>query len=286
MPAKVSFSDVGKPLSKVQLAAVEDLLSPFKLPKDYRQFLLDYNGGTPDPADFYWQHPSEGKRPARVDELLGIVLAPFDEKRRIDCIYAAMTLRDDLPRFSVPIGYADRDNILLLFTQGPREGEVWIKIWDEVSVEVDDPSDPEDAVYFVADRFSEFLRSLYRPADEYAPAAFALDSPGVRGQKLAAILERVGCKQFKYRGVSSSTPLPPAWEWPKFRRNQSRDPAFLSLEPNKVYGYAPNSTERSVRHPILLVDVTESQRSACLKELAGAFGKSAVLLRERLTRSS
>ena len=113
-----------------------------------------------------------------------------------------------------------------------------------------------------------------------APAAFALDSPGVRGQRLAAILKRAGCKQFKYRGVSSSTPLPSAWVWPKFRRSQSRDPAFLSLEPNRVSGYASKFDERPVRHPILLVDVTQSQRSACLKELAAALGKSAVLLRQ------
>jgi hypothetical protein len=186
--------------------------------------------------------------------------------------------RDELPRFSVPIGYSDGENILLLFTQGPREGEVWIKLWDEVSINVDDPGEPEDAVYFVADRFSEFLRRLYQPADKYGPVCFALDSPRVRGQKLAAILKSLGCKPFKYRGVSSRTRLPAAWEWPKFRRSQSRDPAFLSVEPNKVYGYAPKFDERPIRHSILLVDVSESHRSACLEELEDAFGKAAVLL--------
>lgn len=275
LSTKVAFSECGKPLSSAELSAVEDLVSPFKLPKDYRRFLLDYNGGTPDPAEFNWQHRTEGKQCGRVDELFGIDLAPFNKKRRLDCIQAALIHRDDLPRFSVPIGYADGHNILVVFTHGPREGEVWVKFWDEVSAKVDEPSNPEDAVYFVADRFSQFLRSLYQPADEYEPATFALDSPRVRGQQLEAILKSLGCKRFKYRGVSSSTPLPPAWEWPKFKRSHSRDPAFLTLEKNKVYGHSPRFDERPARHPMLVVDVTESQRSSCLEELGTALGKSA-----------
>ena len=39
--------------------------------------------------------------------------------------------------------------------------------------------------------------------------------------------------------------------------------------------------ERPVRHKVLCVNLTESQRGACLRELAAAMGESAVLIGER-----
>ena len=108
----------------------------------------------------------------------------------------------------------------------------------------------------------------------------ALDSPRVRGKQFEAIVKLLGCKRFKYIGVGrSKPPPPPAWEWPKYRRSGEDElPAFLSVEKNNTEGYAPHFDDRPKGHKMLCVDVTESQRSACIRELSKALGEGAELL--------
>ena len=281
---KVGFLDTGPPLRESQLCVVERLLCPDagRLPREYRHFLLQHNGGTPRPSEFAWRHPTEGQASSHVDRLLGIDLAAFDLERSVDVLHVALAYRDELPRCSVPIGFVDRDDLLLIFVHGPREGQVWLKNWAEVSPLANEPGNPEGAVCLVAKTFAGFLRMLSQPADEYRPATFALDSPRVRGKSLDGILLSLGCKRYPYPGVThSQRALPPAWHWAKYRQCQGRDPAFLTLEQNKVVGYAPQLDERPVRHKVLCVNLTESQRGACLRELAAAMGESAVLIGER-----
>ncbi len=166
--AKVKFRNVGPKLTGSQLGWAEFNLGSPKFPPDYRQFLLKYNGGSPDPALFNLHHPSEGTSSAHVDRLFGIDSGGFDRQRAVDCISIALKYRDDMPRYSLPIGFVDRDNLLLIFLCGPREGQIWIKIWGEVSPLVDRPTDREAATYFVAKSFSEFLGSLHHPTGNEA----------------------------------------------------------------------------------------------------------------------
>jgi SMI1 / KNR4 family (SUKH-1) len=275
---KVKFTNRGKRLTQSQLWQVQDILTATELPKDFERFLLTYNGGNPDPAYFDWKHSKDGITRSEVDSLQGIDLGPLAE-RSADCLRLAMWYRADLPRHAFPFGIVDRDNLLLLYTAGKREGQVWLLIQSELDHRPGKWPDPETATYFVAKSFTDFLNSLYELPDKYEPFTFALDSRRVRGKQLEAILKSLGCKRWKYKGVWSATPLPPRWVWPKYRGSEEDDrPAGLSLEKNNTYGYAPHFDERPKGHKMLYVDVTESQRAACIRELSAALGEGAVLL--------
>ena len=131
---RVSFSDGGPTLTAEQLSVMEDLLCVNgQLPPEFRAFLLRQNGGDPSPSAFPWRHPDGGRaglEPGRDPRLdLRAADRPVARHR---CIRMTLKLRDELPAWAIVIGNADRDDWLLTFEDGPREGEIWIKYWDEV----------------------------------------------------------------------------------------------------------------------------------------------------------
>lgn len=267
-------------LSTRFLSATELYLAPIRLPDEFRRFLLKHNGGAPSLRVFHWEHPENGDHEAHVDDLLGIDPRPLDDRsRRADCVSVTLGRRDVLPRYCIPIGFADRDDVLLLFTSGSREGQVWIKYGEEAKPMPGESDLPpaEEALYFVADSFNAFLALLADEEDPYHPIYFALDGRSVRGKQLEAKLEALGCKRFKYPGVMrSQRALPPMWEWPKYRRSDGEGPATVSVEKNFTYGHAAKIGGRKKGHPILAVNASGDDRKACLKELEAALGKEAV----------
>jgi hypothetical protein len=152
----------GAKLDEMQLSVMEDMLCiNSKLPDTFRAFLLRQNGGRPSPSAFTWHHPSEGKQSASVDKILGLDARPPDDlSRDTDCIRMTLKLRDELPAWAIVIGNVNRDDWLLTFEDGPREGQVWLKYWDEVPATVDEPANPEAGVYRVAESFEAFLQLL------------------------------------------------------------------------------------------------------------------------------
>lgn len=272
----IRFSSVGERLTAAQINAVGGLI---QIPDEFERFLLKTNRGTPDRHYFAYPGCTED---AHLDFFLGIDTRPLhDPRRQADCLSVLIQRRDVLPPLAIPIAFVDRDNLLLTFEWGPRHGQIWLKIWNPSPGF--EPYDREADLHFVANSLTDFLHLLEKPIDEYRPAAFALDSPKVRGSQLEKLLKSIGCTKFKYKGVYSSTPLPVIWNWPKFR--QSFDncpddirPASLTLEKNLTYGYSPKYAKRPKGHAILIVNVTEAHRKECLKELANAFGTDAVLI--------
>ena len=160
--ARVTFSGGGPTLTPDQLSVMEDLLCiNSQLPAEFRAFLLRQNGGDPSPSSFVWRHPEEGQQAADLQTILGLDPRPTGELRRgVDCIRMTLKLRDELPNWAIVVGIADRDDWLLTFEDGPREGEIWIKYWDEVPATVDEPPNPEAGVYRVAGSFVSFLQLL------------------------------------------------------------------------------------------------------------------------------
>lgn len=159
----MQYTFEGPKITEAQLTRLEACLTSNPLPADLSCFLLAHNGGTPSPAHFDWVHPQHGPRTSQLYNLLGLDPRPMDDPQRdVDMIRITLLFRDDLPRFSVVIGFADRDDLLLTFVCGPRLGEVWIKAWDEVSLLVESPSPPESCVYRVAESFTAFVSALHQ----------------------------------------------------------------------------------------------------------------------------
>lgn len=158
---RVKFKRCGPSLTGAQITIMAGFLANLPLPSDYRAFLRKSNGGDPDPAHFVWHHPAEGERTSHVDCLLGLDPRPLDDPgRSVDVIRVALTYRDELPRGAIPIGFVDRDNLLLMFVVPPHEGQVWIKIWCEVPITIDEPWNPDAGAYPLAESFREFLLLL------------------------------------------------------------------------------------------------------------------------------
>lgn len=280
--ARVEFKRGAPPISAEELNQLVGFFCQFNLQPDHLAFMEKQNGGDPHPGIFKWHHPQKGKQESRVYSMFGLdPRSPADISRGADCISWTLNLRDELPRSSYVIGYADRDDPLLSFEHGPREGQIWIKHWDEVSPLVEKPSTPEDGLYFVAGSFTDFLGLLYRSDDDLSPAAIALDSKRLRGRSLKAILEKLGCTPESYDFVEySATKLPPMWHWTKYRSMVRGLKASLKVEKNKTFGYAPKFDQRDVGHPILCVSVHPRDQAKCIGELMAALGNGAVLLKE------
>jgi SMI1 / KNR4 family (SUKH-1) len=164
---KLRFSEVGPKLRSRQFDIMEGRLTSFGLPDEYRTFLRKYNGGAPDPCTFDWVHPTEGRCVSHIDGLFGFDPRPLDDLNRgVDCFSVILLARSSLPRHSVPIGFVDDDNLLLIFDHGARHAQIWIKIMGEESMNEADPPDAEAGMYYVAKSLSKFLGLLYRGPDE------------------------------------------------------------------------------------------------------------------------
>lgn len=237
------------------------------LPEDYRRFLRQTNGGSPDKGCF----DCDAGKELWLDDLL-----PIEGDKPDEGSVSAVTrrCREFVPQDCLVIGFVCRDDLVLLRVRGRRKGQVDLKRMEEADVSRKGPVDPEAAVYPVAKNFAKFVASLSKASDEFEPATFALDKPGVRGEKLDKVLKSLGCKKQRVSGSPSN----PTWLWPKYQGRWKDSPAWLEVEKNKTLGYAPKFDERPAGHLMLQISAAAPRRAECLRELAWALGAGAELL--------
>ncbi|MBX3110311.1 MAG: SMI1/KNR4 family protein [Fimbriimonadaceae bacterium] len=131
-------------------------------PADYREFMRWRNGGEPDPSFFV--------RRQRGERWVGWVqaFAPITSSR-IDSLnlrgqqellqrYADEAV--PVPRGCIAVGYTGPGDSILLFTSGRRRGQVWLKVWDDVSSDPKIVAKPSDGLYKLAGSFNAFLKNL------------------------------------------------------------------------------------------------------------------------------
>ena len=124
-----------------------------KLPDDYKLFLLDSNGGAPDPRTFEvpgW--PFEG---SALDFFYGI----HDKKSsRLD--RACEVYTDRIPADLIPIARDAFGNVVCIGWKGKRRGKIYF--WDHENELDDQGSSRQDYgnVYLVANSLGEFLGKL------------------------------------------------------------------------------------------------------------------------------
>lgn len=142
----VTMLDSESAVTPEQIEQLEEELR-VKLPTEYRYFLLQYDGGRPDPD--------------------GIIVAGFDEtdvqvlfgiNRKNDSsliIWNMATLSDRLPAGLVPVGTDSGGNVFCISTRVEDYGSVLYADLDEI---YGAPGQPR--IYSVAQSFEEFLRKL------------------------------------------------------------------------------------------------------------------------------
>lgn len=149
----ITFSETGIPIDKETLVFFEKKLEA-NLPKSYREFLLTYNGGCPEPCYFLvsgWE-----RFPASfVMEFDG-----FTDEQQYGLIERTDALQDRIPTGFIPIGDDPAANAILLSLHPSTYGKIYL---------FDHENEPEEGlenladypnIYWLADSFEAFLDNL------------------------------------------------------------------------------------------------------------------------------
>lgn len=147
----VTIHESEAPATERQLAEVEKKIGR-RLPPDYRAFLLEHNGGYPEPDGF----PIPGLG-AGADGMVDRFLAVYegDEDNLLEYVE---TYRGRVPEGFLPVAHDPGGNLICLALAGAEAGRVFF--WDhEEEAEEGEPPTREN-VYEIAASFTEFLNGL------------------------------------------------------------------------------------------------------------------------------
>lgn len=146
----VEFSEVGAPLSDMQLDRIEHDLD-IKLLAPYRNFLLRTNGGKPHP-NFFAIPDHDSLAFGRIDRFFG--LGRSEKKNNFD--YQYKSLIGQIPPYVIPIAATVSEDIIFLALGALDEGRIYF--WEANDVRL---SGGYDNAYVVAPDFDKFLEKLY-----------------------------------------------------------------------------------------------------------------------------
>lgn len=123
------------------------------IPTEYRAFLLEHNGGYPEPTDFEITH-----RNGRVERISMGWFFPVEIEGSLDLEKQLHTYRDRLPDEVFPFGCDPGGDLLGIVTHGERAGQIWF--WDHEEEAEEDEAPGWDNLYYVAPDFAAFLAGL------------------------------------------------------------------------------------------------------------------------------
>lgn len=153
----IEMKESGEPLAETDIADFERDLG-YSLPKDYRAFLLNYNGGVPKPDGFslvYWGGKPEENRVSFYG--LGASVHEGDNLRWTQACFTGR-----IPSELLPIGDDPGGNQICLCVRGEQSGSVYF--WDH-ELEHAPPTYKNTAR--LATTFSEFVSSLHEIKREW-----------------------------------------------------------------------------------------------------------------------
>ena len=143
------------PLSQESLAQFEQAHG-LTLPSDYREFLLEFNGGTPSPSSFWISAPADA---SGIQQFYGLHDGP--SWLSIRTYVENPTI--GVPTGMLPIGDDGVGDWICIGISGSRDGRIYF-----VDHEVHPFDDPEsmEGITQLADSFKSFLASLmHHPED-------------------------------------------------------------------------------------------------------------------------
>lgn len=151
---KLAFFDYDAPASEEKLAAAETRLR-VRLPDDFRAFVQEHNGTSPEPGNLRLEEPARSAKDGRVALafILGIGARPSMDVERL-----ARDYRGRIPEGFVPIGRDPGASLFLMRVSGEPRGAVYF--WDS---EAERPEGPSlDNVHLAARSFTALLAKLSR----------------------------------------------------------------------------------------------------------------------------
>lgn len=141
------------PLSEAELNKHEQKWGT-TLPTDYRQFLMQFNGGEVEPRSF---SSAEEKPISSIRSFLGI-----NGDKHTDLFRYIKTYKGRLPARFLPIAFDSFGNLICISLHDPDRGSVFF--WDhELEADPDQGENPEtiDNITRLAGTFTEFLAGLH-----------------------------------------------------------------------------------------------------------------------------
>lgn len=132
-----------------EIERLEELIGS-RLPRAYREFLLQHNGGYPEPDGFLFKDLSDG---SSIDRFLGVDVG---EHSNIDKYL--VTYQERIPDGFFPIAHDPGGNLVLIGVTGRHSGNVYF--WDHEN-EADGSAPDMSNMHLVAGDFSDFLNNLY-----------------------------------------------------------------------------------------------------------------------------
>ena len=152
---KVRMFDSAAPLSPHCLSKLESRLN-ITLPDDYRNFLLKYNGGFPNPSVFRFKGKSGPYTDSCVDWFLSVYKGEYHNFETTFLRTKSERIR--LPADLVAIGHDPGGNWICIAVSGPHRGSVYF--WDHENEAPNEEAPWYRNVHLIADSFDEFLDSL------------------------------------------------------------------------------------------------------------------------------
>ena len=119
-----------------------------KLPEDYRNFLIQYNGGDVEDGNLYVKELDEDMR-------MGYFFGIGIEEGFADITEINDEYDDDIPKKSLLIGMDEGSGFLLLISGGEDSG-----IWYYDHTYFFDKSTDDLNTYFICETFSDFIKIL------------------------------------------------------------------------------------------------------------------------------
>lgn len=126
----------------------------FKMPQDYRQFMLKSNGGSVPRNVYYWVHANNlPEEEIEIKAFLGI----NPEEKVVDLSYWFDAYGYEYEGINTAqIALSDPGVIVLGYENDPRDG---VYLWDD-SLELE-TSTEDNCMYKIADSFEEFVSKIY-----------------------------------------------------------------------------------------------------------------------------
>ncbi|MDR2492647.1 MAG: SMI1/KNR4 family protein [Coriobacteriales bacterium] len=153
----MNITDSGEKLSEKDIAEFEEQFG-IKLPSDYKAFMLENNGGTPEGEwafDFF-----EAVREEESDSVIrGFDILYINETMEDDDLkvgYTALLESGQIPDTLMPIAEDPYGNIVLLVVRGEHYGSVLFG-----NHELEEPETGHIVTSFIAGSFTEFLEACH-----------------------------------------------------------------------------------------------------------------------------
>lgn len=145
-----SMSFSSPPITEADLGRVETRLG-ISLPVPYRRFLLQHNGGRPNPAAFRFAPGAYGDSAVNM-------FFPINPDEYYDLLNQAEVYRNRVPSHILPIADDPGGNLVCIAASGPDAGKIYF--WDHER-EVEDGEVPAARnLSLVAPSFDRFVDAL------------------------------------------------------------------------------------------------------------------------------